>query len=269
MTEPEIQKDEVKRTRSPRLSAEKALPLSGAETLVKIIKAYAVASNGGETAVNYRDVASAANLNPTIVSRNNAFLAESQILSSPRYGFYVPTEGAIKFARESAWDEKGAKTHLRRITSDCWFGQVVVQNLALRPSIGREDLKKSLAIKCGATEGDSSALDFLIDFILYTGLLELDEIGRLVRGNLDEVEKPLGRVVQLSASTAVADEPRVILEPPKRSEVSLIIHLHIKGFEDLTFEHAARLKSWIESLKTESTSVEIEAALDQELEQNN
>ncbi len=37
-----------------KLAPEKALPQSPYDTLVKIIKGYAVASNGGETQVNYK-----------------------------------------------------------------------------------------------------------------------------------------------------------------------------------------------------------------------
>src|SRR6187399_1884691 len=159
MNESEIQtKEEPLKARAPRLSAEKSLPQSSAEVLVKIIKGYAVASNGGETQINYKDVASAANLNPTVVSRNNSFLLESQILASPKYGYYVPNEGAVRFARESAWDEAGAKVHLRKIVLGCWYGQVLVQNFTLNPNLRREDLKRTLAIKCGATEGDGPAL---------------------------------------------------------------------------------------------------------------
>src|SRR5438552_2657256 len=151
-------KTEPSKTRTPRMAAEKSLPQSSAETLVKIIKGYAVASNGGQLQVNYKDVASVAGTGPTLVSGNNRFLLESQILTSPKFGFYVPTEGAIRFARESAWDEPGAKAHLRAIVLATWYGQVAVQNFALRSTLTKEELKRALAIKSGATEGDSSAL---------------------------------------------------------------------------------------------------------------
>ena len=105
------------------------------------------------------------------MSGNNSFLLESQILTSAKYGFYVPTENAVRFAREAAWDESGAKAHLRKIVLNCWYGQVVTQNFTLRSTLTREDLKRALAIKCGATEGDSTALEFLIDFIIYAGLV--------------------------------------------------------------------------------------------------
>src|ERR1035438_8152624 len=100
MNESDMQlKEEATKARIPKMSAEKALPQSSSDQLVKIIKGYAVASNGGETQINYKDVASAANLHPTVVSRNNSFLLESQILTSPKYGYYVPSEGAVRFAQ--------------------------------------------------------------------------------------------------------------------------------------------------------------------------
>ena len=102
---------EAPKQRTPRLSAEKALPQSGADTLVRIIKGYAIASSGGQAKINYKDVASAAGISPFVVSGNNRFLLDSQILSSPKYGYYVPTEDAVRFAREAAWDESGAKAH--------------------------------------------------------------------------------------------------------------------------------------------------------------
>src|SRR6187549_1007818 len=87
--------------RSPRMSAERALPQSTAETLVKIIKGYAIASNGGQLQINYNDVASVSGIAPTVVSGNNKFLLESQILTSPKFGYYIPSEAAVRFAREA------------------------------------------------------------------------------------------------------------------------------------------------------------------------
>jgi len=137
--------------RLAKLSAEKALPVSGSDTLMKIIKGYAVASGGGNTAINYKDVAAATNLSPTLVSANNSFLAESGFIQSPKYGFYLPNEAAVRFAREAAWGEEKAKVYLRRIAFATWYGAVTSQVLALRSSIPRDDLKRSLAIKCGAS----------------------------------------------------------------------------------------------------------------------
>jgi len=255
----QLLKDEASKPRTPKLSAEKALPQSGADTLVKIIKGYAVASNGGETQINYKDVASAAGLGPTLVSANNKFLLESQILTSPKYGYYLPSEGAVRFSREAAWDEQGAKAHLRKIAVTCWYGQVAVQNFTLRSTLTREDLKRALAIKSGATEGDSNALEFLGDFIIYTGLVVENENGSLSKGNLDDVPQavptaPINEVAQ-SALTAIKTTP--IDQTATKVGPSLVVHVHLRSFDDLTPDNAEKLKNWIDALQNGSDSTEV------------
>ena len=101
MPESDVQaKEEAVKLRAPKLSAEKALPQSGADTLVRIIKGYAVASSGGQTKINYKDVASAAGIGPTIVSGNNKFLLLKLI-----YAQFWPALGMAKlFYRISLCD---------------------------------------------------------------------------------------------------------------------------------------------------------------------
>lgn len=267
MSENELQQEAAPKARTPKLSAERALPQSSADQLIKIVKAYAVASNGGETQVNYKDVASAAGIHPTVVSRNNAFLEESQILTSPKYGYYLPSEGAVRFAREAAWDEAGAKAHLRRIISSCWYGQVTIQNLTLRSTLGREELRKSLAIKCGATEGDTNALGFLIDFILYTNLATSEENGTITRGNFDEVAN---RPETPTVPTPVQESEQAESRQTKAHHVSnksakassLVVHVHIRDFADLTAENASALRKWIALLESEGQSIEVDLSPD-------
>jgi hypothetical protein len=261
MNEAEETKDPAAKTRQAKMSAHNALPLSSAEQLVKIIKAYAVASNGGESQMNYKDVASVAGINPTIVSRNNSFLEESSILTSPKYGYYLPTEGAVRFAREAAWDEAGAKSHLRRVIADSWYGLVTIQNLSLRPILTRDELRKSLAIKCGATEGDAGSLGFLIDFILYTNLAVADETGTISRGNFDEVANNpesvprIDRAVSLQGAGIQAKVGSATGETSKN--VSLVCHVHIHDFSELTSENAATLRKWIRLLDVDANTVEL------------
>lgn len=267
MSDAELQKEEVVKPRTPKLSAERALPKSSAEQFVKIIKGYAVASNGGENQVNYKDVASAAGIPPTVVSMNNAFLEESQILTSPKYGYYLPTEGAVRFARESAWDEASAKAHLRRIISNCWYGQVTIQNLTLRSSLTREELKRSLAIKCGATEGDTNALGFLIDFIVYTNLATAEENGTITRGNFDEVTGTSKPEISARSETTPKTEQLASIESKKPSggqetkpSASLVIHFHVHDFTHLTPENAEALRKWVKLVNHEGLSAGFDAS---------
>ncbi len=269
MNESDIQsqvKEETSRTRTPRLAAQKALPQTSAETLVKIIKGYAIASNGGQTKINYKDVASVAGLNPNLVSGNNKFLLESQILTSPQYGYYIPTENAVRFAREAAWDEAGAKAHLRKVIAYSWYGQVAMQNFVLRAKLTRAELKRSLAIKCGATEGDSSALDFLIDFMIYTDLIAADEKGTLGKGQDGADGHRPAAIIELidnslaaesAAPTASPDIPGQRAESVEQSP-KFAIHLHIHDFDQLTPDNARRLRCWLQAVTSDQAEVHIQ-----------
>jgi hypothetical protein len=266
-------KEDTGKTRSPRLSAQKALPQSGADTLVKIIKGYAIASNGGQVKINYKDVASVAGLAPTLVSGNNKFLLESQILISPQYGFYIPTPDAVRFAREAAWDEGGAKAHLRKIITASWYGQVAVQNFALRARLTRAELKRSLAIKCGASEADSNALEYLIDFMVYTELVITDEKGLLSRGQTDDDAGEKSPLVDMWDNALAVQHPSDLrpMQPPDAPSAeskrvpTISIHIHIRDFADLTPSNANRLNAWVRALSTDG-GIELhgEIRLDQE-----
>jgi hypothetical protein len=261
MSEAEQPKDSTLKARQAKMSALSALPKSSAELLVKIIKGYAVASNGGENQVNYKDVASVAGMAPTVVSGNNSFLEESGMLMSPKYGYYVPTEEAVRFAREAAWDEVGAKAHLRKLVAKSWYGQVTIQNLALRPNLTREELRKSLAIKCGATEADGNALGILTDFMLYTNLVVSDDGGAISRGNFDEVAHANDIVASIdrtkSEHRAVVEEKASPAKLETAKQVSLVCHVHIRNFSELTVENAASLRRWIRQLESDSVEIEV------------
>lgn len=250
--------------RPPKMNAEKALPQSGSETLVRIIKGYAIASNGGQTQINYKDVASVSGIAPTVVSGNNKFLLESQILISPKFGYYIPSEAAVRFAREAAWDEPAAKAHLRKIVAATWYGQTALQNLMLRPSLRRDEIKRALAIKAGATEGDSNALEFVIDFLIYTGVVTERETGTLGKGEAEAVEQPATPDVSvpvdgLSARSDVGVAGAVTSSESK--SIGLTVHIHINSPDDLTEEYAIRIREWLELVRgsSQDASVEIQS----------
>jgi len=261
----EATRDEKPKSRTPKLSAQCALPQSSVDTLVKIIKGYAISSNGGETQVTYKDVASATGLNPSVVSRNNKFLLDSNILSSPKYGYYMPSESAVRFAREAAWDEGKAKKHLRTLIQDCWFGKIALQNFALRSSLTREELKRVFGIKCGASEGDSSALNNLIDFIVYADLVNENENGSLVKGLTDDNENQFQPILDSSVITDTTKNRDENLIPPQSDNtefgsmgISLIVHIHINNFEELTQEHGEALVKWLHAIKESNSNIVIE-----------
>jgi hypothetical protein len=244
------------------MNAEKSLPQSSAETLVRIIKGYAIASGGGQTQINYKDVASVSGIAPTVVSGNNKFLLESQILISPKFGYYVPGEAAVRFAREAAWNEPAAKAHLRRVIVSSWYGQTALQNLMLRPSLRRDELKRALAIKAGATEGDSTALEFVIDFLIYTGIVTEGENGTLAKGEAEAEEQSAAATdvnVTVDPVTARADVGSALpVVSADSKSTGLTVHIHINSPEDLTEEYAIRVREWLELVRGSSQEVSVE-----------
>lgn len=248
--------------RVPKLSAEKALPVSPSETLMKIIKGYAVASGGGSTAINYKDVAAVTNLSPTLVSANNSFLAESGFIQSPKYGFYLPSEEAVRFARETAWGEEKAKVYLRRIAFATWYGTVIDQVLSLRSSVPRDDLKRSLAIKCGASEGDSASLEKLIDFVRDIALVAEGANGLFERGDTDNLDVTTESVppAQTPASPSLSSKaPVAVVETTQQPRgVSVVLHLHVRDWSELSPENAVRLRDWLASMDANRISVNVE-----------
>lgn len=244
--------DSKSKPKTSKLSAEKALPQAGVETFIKVIKGYVVASNGGETPVSYKDVGSVTGLNPTAVSRNNSFLSESNIIVSPKYGFFVPTENAVRYAREAAWDETAAKWHLRKSIINTWYGQVALQNFAIRSNLSRDDLRRAFGIKSGATEADSSGLSFLIDFLVYSGLIVESENGLLAKGNTDDLE--FGSVDSVVNNSGIAVQGGIVsntvvegvqIHQNPSNPIMLTISLRINSFDELTDENAQKLKEWL------------------------
>jgi hypothetical protein len=244
--------------RSPRMSAERALPQSTAETLVKIIKGYAIASNGGQSQINYKDVASVSGIAPTVVSGNNKFLLESQILTSPKFGYYIPSEAAVRFAREAAWDEPAAKAHLRDIIASTWYGQTALQNLILRTSLKRDELKRALAIKAGATEGDSTALEFVIDFLIYTGVIGETESGTIAKGDVELSTQATSQDVESTGVSARSDVGLVdVTTPGSSTALTLALHIHLNSPEDLTDDYAARIRQWVELVRGTAAKIDV------------
>jgi hypothetical protein len=144
-----------------------ALPCSGPEVLSKILKAFVIASKQGAEAVNYSDVAAVAGLDPTVVSRNNSFLAESGLIVSERYGYYKPSPETIEFAKQAPWDEVGAKGFVRKQIDRTWFGETVRQQFQMFPTLTKSQQIRALGIKSSPPESDARKVSFLFDFLAY------------------------------------------------------------------------------------------------------
>lgn len=163
-----------------KLQSTYALPQASSKILSDILKAYVIASNQGAEAVTYKDVAVVANLHPTQVSRNNAFLAQSGFISTERYGYYRPAVEVTEFAKESPWDEDGSKRHIRQLIDKTWYGEVILQKFQMRSVLPKEELVKAFGIKATPDQSEANRLDYLLDFLEYSDYIQKDEQGNYV-----------------------------------------------------------------------------------------
>jgi hypothetical protein len=153
------------------------LPSATGEKLANILKAYVIASRQGAEAVTYKDVAAVAGVHPTEVSRNNAFLSESQFILPERYGYYKPSPETTEFAKHVPWDEAGAKEYIRRVIGRTWFGQTVHQQFKMRNVLSKSQLIKAFGIKSTPDPSDANKLELLFDFLVYFEYLVPDAQG--------------------------------------------------------------------------------------------
>lgn len=164
-----------------------ALPASGPEVLAKILKAYVIASKQGAEAVKYTDVAAVGSLNPTLVSRNNAFLSEGGFIVSERWGYFKPSPETTEYAKKAPWDEQTAKAHIRDLIARTWFGETVQLQFQLQDTLTRAQLIKSFGIKATPDPSESNRLGFLVDLLAYFEFFLTDGDGNYVPRSKAEI----------------------------------------------------------------------------------
>jgi len=160
-----------------KLQSSYAFPYASPEVLANILKAYVIASGQGTEAVKYADAAAVAAIHPTSVSRNNAFLAESGLIVSERYGSFRPSPEAIEYAKRAPWHEEEARRYIRQAINGTWYGDTVRQQLQMHSQLTREKIIRAFGIKTGADQADSPRLGLLLDFLTYFGYVVEDEAG--------------------------------------------------------------------------------------------
>ena len=109
----------------------------------------------------------------------------------------------------------------------------------------------------GAAEGDSAALDFLIDFLIYTGIVVEREDGSLAKG---EVEADTFARVSATVPVSGAEARAAVGAPTfvtSQKSVSVTVHIHIQRPEQLTQEYADRVKEWLRLLEVDGAKAEV------------
>lgn len=198
----------------PRSEPQQALPTDRITFLnqLKLLRAYAAASNGGTKRVSNEDVAAVVEMKASTVSLANSFFVKNGFLiRSGRE--YTPTKEVLEYKLAHEWDESTAALKLGPLVERTWFAQALKPKLDLRPMEESEALS-DLAQRASAGPEYRNQIKTLIDYMVTSGMVSREgTILSLVRRRpgeapslpLAEDEKPAPPPVKPPADEPSAD----------------------------------------------------------------
>lgn len=167
--------------RRPRTS--RALPTDRMKFEIQVgaLRAIAIASDFGKTAVSSEDISSRLGVAATTAGLNNAFFMESGLVTRESKGRYKPTDAVNKFARAYGFDEAKAGELLAESLKSTWYFREIEQQLAMGGTPVQR-MVEVLAHAAGATSDHSAQLTMLLTWLEYAGLVDTSSGFILVRG---------------------------------------------------------------------------------------
>lgn len=195
-------------TPKPRL-ANKALPTKPLPPLrvsfakqLEVLRGHAVASEHGTKPVSNADLARVVGMHINNVCLPNPFLNAIGLIQREGTS-YLPSQEAMNYQRACEWNDEAAGTKLAPVLERSWFGELVLQQVALRPR-QEKDVLAALAEASGASPEYKPAILTALEYLKTAGLIAID--GGLVRQNkLQPCEAP---------KSATAPEPQPAAPPP-------------------------------------------------------
>jgi hypothetical protein len=179
---------------------------------LKLLLAYAAASEGGRNPVSNDEVGKIVEMNSSTVSLANPFFVKLGFLQRSGRG-YLPVREVIEYANASSWaaDEAGQK--LSSILEKSWFWLAVKPKLHLR-TISEDEAIADMALKAAVGPESRPQLKMLLNYLLTGGLVrrEGDKLAMQRRGPEAGPEPPRSE----------SPQPR----PPSRSPEHDLSHLH-------------------------------------------
>lgn len=195
------------------------LPKSSYEEIVKIVKAYG--STGQET--NLDEVAQSAAIDPTIISRNNAFLISVGIITSGKAKGATERGKALAHALNYE-NQEDISSHWREIATANEFLQKMITAVSIRGGMEESALQSHVAYSAGESRnaGVMAGAGAVIQILKVAGLLK-EQDGKLfavrsgissiqVRATLKEPEKSIAAAVMNEKPQAVTSQLRVSVQ---------------------------------------------------------
>jgi hypothetical protein len=165
-----------KKERQARSIAREPLPTNRAdfETQLKLLRAYANASENGVKAVALDRLASISQISGSVASSANAFFKASNFITKDKDG-YKPTSGIIEFATQVPWNEDKAKLSLRELmVKDTWYIKELQILFGVNPQMDQEALTNAIGSSIGADPSQKTSITILIKFLSYAGIISQD-----------------------------------------------------------------------------------------------
>ena len=163
--EPTFQKTE---TAKPK----KSLPAKKIKTnkQFELLRAFAIASTNDMNLVTIGGVAKIAGIHQNSISICNPFFNEIGLIEKQGKKF-KPSKELIDLKDSYQWDPENAGNKIAPIIKKAWFAKTILQKLSMG-SFPETEALRLLAEECSATKEYRSQLKMLIDYLIFSGLVE-------------------------------------------------------------------------------------------------
>lgn len=176
-------------TEPPKSRSEPTLPLPtdriNFDNQLKLLRAYASASDKGAKAVSNEDVAGIVEMKASTVSlANNFFVKNGFLVRTGRE--YTPAKEVLEYKLAHEWDATTAASKLGPLVERSWFGAALKPKLDLRPMEENEAIA-DLAQRANSGPEYRNQIKTLIDYMCVSGMVSRDgNILTLVRRQPDQ-----------------------------------------------------------------------------------
>lgn len=192
--------------RAPSQGPQEQLPTDriSFDNQMKLLHAYATASNGGQAAVAIEEVASLAQMNASTASLANAFFVKTGLLTRSGRAF-LPSREVLDYGNAMAWQPDIAARKLAPIIEKSWFFVALRPRLLMR-SISEEEALADLGQRAKVGRDYLPQLRTLLLYLAVSGLVRRDG-DRLSLASLPGPAEPSPPAADVSPSRLAAPPP--------------------------------------------------------------
>ena len=150
----------------------KALPARklSSQKQFEVLRGFAIASGHARNSVVINDVAGILEIHSNSVSVCNAFFNEIGLVEKQGHKF-LPSAEVFEYSNAEQWNPDTSGAKLQPILRNSWFADALIPRLQMR-TIQEDDAIVLLAEACGASPEYKTQLVMLVDYLVFSGLVE-------------------------------------------------------------------------------------------------